>query len=168
MMFRSNYIALLLVAIFRSSAISAERDVEFGADFNGDHTKAYTYAVSLSVWKRQPQWSPGTGPCPLSLEDATRIALKWLKRQPWETSVYLRNIILSEHPFPGSNRWHYGFLFDDRVLDETPTKDGVIRAKHPAGVIVLLDGSMVTAKKPQPQQQAPSIPQQVPLIPALK
>lgn len=137
---------LLFVLFMFPLALRAADEVELASDRNGDGTKAFSYVVPMRIIDRQPSWTPGTQPCPLPLEAAFRVALAWLAHQPWKDSVHVRSISLSRDFHSRSAHWYYSFLFDDRVLDETPSPSGVIRAKHPSSLIVLLDGFIVQPK----------------------
>ena len=133
----------LLVSFMLPMMARAADQVELASDRDGNETKAFAYTVPKRTLERQPLWEPGTRPCPLPLETATRVALSWLEHQTWKRSVHLRNISLTRNTKYGIGTWYYSFLFDDRVLNETPSPGGVIRAKHPSSIVILLDGTLV-------------------------
>lgn len=144
----SELLGLIIWAVTAMPLIASDGNhVELIATFHGDGSKAFSGGVSRALMNKQAIWEWDSTPCPLPLEDAARIVRKWLNRQNWHAKVNVRDIRLTRCLSVAPVRWYYIFHFDIRRLAEKQTKRKWIDSPHPCSVAVLLDGTVVEAKR---------------------
>jgi hypothetical protein len=92
----------------------------------------YTYDISEARHDRQPEWTPGKQPVPLTIDQAIQIARDWINKQTWHDQFENFDKITLDNQ---QGCWYYEIDYNKSDDNLTPTF-----------VMVLLDGSIVEPK----------------------
>jgi hypothetical protein len=152
-----NAISRALLCIFfvtSSGAADPQKPENIIIYMEGEYSYAnserlwYTYTITPQRSAAQPKWKPGQGSIPLTIDEATKIALAYIAKQSWHKHWRsFERISLLRYIRDDETKWVYNFARPYDIQDAI--------AEVPDKLYVLLDGTVVepATSTNKPEQQ---------------